>query len=500
MGEYPFKNLKGLTMSNMHPFFSKFRQKVSADDPLPGLRQGIVGKDALVHGPFGVKPMLYADYVASGRALKQVEDAILEDVLPYYANSHTEASYCGAYVTELRRAARAEIAHLCGADDAHAVIFTASGATAGINRLVHLFGLRTAIADGRGATVIHGPYEHHSNILPWRESGAHIVEIPEAAQGGPDLAVLDQVLVEAKQRHPNGVIVGTFSAASNVTGILTDVAEVTKRLKATNALAVWDYAGGGPYLPIMMSPSSDTQIDALVISPHKFAGGPAASGLLVLRKDAVSTEVPTFPGGGTVRYVSSTAHDYLTDISEREEAGTPNVVGDIRAALALIVKDVVGQQRIDQIDHSFAKRMLERLSSNPRLNVLGNLSCSRLPIFSLMIEDGPNGPIHPQYATRLLSDYHGIQVRGGCACAGPYGHHLLSIDDTTSAYLRDRILAGDVTQKPGFVRFNLSYLFTEEEFERIATAINGLPNLADQHLDLYRYDPTNGTYSSAVAA
>ena len=204
---------------------------------------------------------------------------------------------------------------------------------------------------------------------------------------------------------------------------------------------------------------------------------------MIVRKDAVATNIPTFPGGGTVRFVSSSFHDYLLDIAEREEAGTPNAIGDIRAALAMIVKDVVGQARIDAIDADLSRRMLAELQGMDRIHVLGRTDCPRLPIFSFLIEDGPNGPIDPQYATMLLSDMFGIQMRGGCACAGPYGHHLLDIGEERSAFLRDKILSGDLSEKPGFVRFNLSYLSTNEEFETIARALRQLPELADRYLD-----------------
>lgn len=454
-----------------------FRKQIEAADPISALRKGIIGKGCMIDGPFGQKPLLYADYVASGRALRQIETFILDEVLPYYANSHTEASYCGAFITGLRRESRAVIAELCGADDRHDVIFAGSGATAGLNRLVHLLGVSQAVRDGRGATVLIGPYEHHSNILPWRESGAEVVEIPEAAEGGPDLSVLSDRL-----KAVQGLVVGSFSAASNVSGIVTDVTAVTRMLKAAGALAVWDYAGGGPYLPIAMDPAKDAPIDALVLSPHKFIGGPGASGIFIVRKDAIRTSVPTSPGGGTVRFVSSTFHDYSLDIADREEAGTPNSVGDIRAALAMIVKDVVGQERIDAINADLSRRMLKEMAGMARIRLLGKTDCLRLPIFSFLIEDGPNGPVEPQFATRLLSDRFGIQMRGGCACAGPYGHHLLGIDEARSAGLRALILSGDLTGKPGFVRFNLSYLSTEEEFDTIVDALRALPGLADRQL------------------
>ncbi|MDP2740327.1 MAG: aminotransferase class V-fold PLP-dependent enzyme [Pseudorhodobacter sp.] len=453
------------------------------------MRSQLIGKDIVIEGPFGPQPMLYADYVASGRALEGVEMAVLRQVLPVYANSHTEASYCGARITTLRRAARARVAQLCGAGAEHAVIFTGSGATAGLNRLVHLLGVDRAVASGQGATVLIGPYEHHSNILPWRESGARVVEIPEAATGGPDMAALDAALAGA-----TGLVVGSFSAASNVTGITTDVVAVTRRLKAAGALAVWDYAGGGPYLPIAMTPAPDAPIDAISASPHKFLGGPGASGLLILRRDAVATGVPTFPGGGTVRFVSPSVHDYLSDVVEREEAGTPNIVGDIRAALAFEVKDAVGPAEIARRNAAFAVRGLAAFAAAPRIRLLGNPTCARLPIFSFIVTDGAGDLVNPQLATRMLSDGFGIQARGGCACAGPYGHRLLEIDAETSAAMRAAVLAGDTVNKPGFVRLNFSYLMSDAEVDRIIAAVLALPAFIDRYAHLYAYDAGAGVF------
>ncbi len=474
-----------------HAFFDTFRARFVGADAIDILRAGLIGRDLMVDGPFGEKPILYADYVASGRAVRQIEEAILEHVLPIYANSHTESSWCGEAITRLRQAARDEIARLCGAGADHAVIFTGSGATTGLNRLVHLLGVDKAVASGRGATIILGPYEHHSNILPWRESGARVIELPEAEHGGPDLKALDHALASA-----TGLVIGSFSAASNVSGILTDVAAVTRRLKAAGALAVWDYAGGGPYLPVDMTPAPDAPIDAIALSPHKFVGGPAASGLLVIRRDAVAATVPTFPGGGTVRFVNSDVQDYSLDIAEREEAGTPNIIGDIRAALTLILKDVIGTARIGAIDTALASDMMGEITAMEQVSVLGHTDTARLPIFSIVVTDRAGQPFHPQYITRLLSDYFGIQARGGCACAGPYGHQLLHIDRAMSDRLRQKILAGDLTEKPGFTRFSLNYLMTEDEVAHITQALRQLPDLAERMRGAYAFDGGTGTFSA----
>ena len=451
---------------------ARFARSLAVPDVVAALRAGVIGEGVPVPGPFGEHPLLYADYVASGRALRQVENFVMEEVLPYYANSHTEASFCGASMTRMRREARAIIARLTGATDEHAVIFTGSGATAGLNRLVHLFDVPQAAARGEQPIVFIGPYEHHSNILPWRESGAEVVEIDEAANGGPDLVQLESLLEATADRS---VRVGAFSAASNVTGIMTDTDIVTALLRRHNVISVWDYAGGAPYLSIDMRAGTEFAKDAVVLSAHKFLGGPGGSGVMILRRDATRRQSPVSPGGGTVRFVSPKAHDYSGDIVTREEAGTPNVVGDIRAALAFLVKDAIGQRFLDERHATLNARALAVWQQNPNIELLGVERGQRLPIFSFRVRDASKGGhIHQQLFTRMLSDCHGIQARGGCACAGPYAHRLLGISPEQSRQMRDSILNGVETDKPGWTRLNFSALLDDAKAERLITAVDQL--------------------------
>lgn len=449
---------------------------------LESLRAGLIGKDAVVTEPFGPKPMLYADYVASGRALSQVEEVILSEVLPYYSNSHTEASYCGAMMTSLRRDARQYIARACGAGEDDAVVFTGSGATAGLNRLVHLFGVPQVLRQGLPVRVVIGPYEHHSNVLPWRESGAEVIELPEAATGGPDQQALKAVLSAGKS---GGVLIGAFSAASNVTGELTDVAAITRILNDYGALAVWDYAAGAPYLPISMHPEQGARIDALVLSPHKFIGGPGASGVTIVRRGACVSKTPSQPGGGTVSFVSPWGHDYSPSIEAREESGTPNVIGDLRAALAFAVKLAMGEDVILARNAQLVRHALDSWAECSRIRLLGRHTLDKLPVFSFRLSDGCGGYVHHQLVTRMLSDIYGIQARGGCACAGPYVHRLLELDQSASEALRLRIKAGAEIEKPGFVRLNLSVLMSETEIDFIVDALKELSVSAAERASNY---------------
>ncbi len=477
-----------------------FRNRITTTHAVRDLSAGLFGEGGrLIPGGAegGDVPLIYADNVASGRALTQVEDFIRDEVLPFYANTHTDASYCGAHTTALREAARAEIARMTRAGgDAHEVIFTGSGATAGgLNRLVHLLG---GVNRAERPVVFIGPYEHHSNILPWRESRAEVVEIPEApGGGGPDLQALAQALHEYARAD---LKIGAFSAASNVTGIITDPDPVIDLLRAHGALAVWDYAGAGPYLSI-----DATRMDAIAVSPpHKFPGGPGgASGVLILRKDAVRARCPSWPGGGTVSFVSPWRHDYVDDLAAREEAGTPNIVGDIRAGLAFLVKEAVGEGTIATREAQFRAMAEAAWCANPQITILGVDKPHRLPIFSLIIRDGGAGnPVSPpQLFTRMLSDLYGIQARGGCACAGPYGHRLLGIEQAQSQAIHDALAAGDMVEKPGWTRLNFTYLDDTVKVTRILDAVRELTATFDQHRSKYVFDPpASGQWSRRAKA
>ena len=305
---------------------------------LERIRQGVIGDGEVMDGPYGRRRITYADYTASGRSLDFVEDLIRDQVLPRYANTHTESSGTGKQTGRLREDARRIIRDAVGGTDDDLVIFSGSGATAAINKLVGILELRLPaglseryrlleqIPPGERPVVLVGPYEHHSNELPWRESIADVVVIDEDADGHIDLAQLEQRLVEHADRP---LRIGSFSAASNVTGTLTDADRVAALLHEHGALSFWDYAAAGPYVPIRMRASAPGRLDhkdAVFLSPHKFVGGPQTPGVLVVRRELVRNSVPTEPGGGTVAFVDPTGHRYLDDPIAREEGGTPAIV------------------------------------------------------------------------------------------------------------------------------------------------------------------------------
>lgn len=471
-----------------------FQNLLDQDNLISLLRDGQIGRDALVDGPFGPKPLIYADYVASGRALQQIETFIVEKILPYYSNSHTDASFCGSFCTQTRHSARRYIAEQLGATDDYSVLFTGAGATAGINRIISMLDLYKLVRDGKRVVVIVGPYEHHSNLLPWRETGADVIELPESENGGPDLQALKDTLDNYATADR---LIGAFSAASNVTGIVTDVEAVSQILHKYGALSIWDFACAAPYLPMSLNADTDKSLDAMVFSTHKFLGGPAASGITVIRNAIAENKVPTWPGGGTVSYVSPWSHVYSDSLVHREEAGTPNVIGDIRAALVLMVKQALGVHWLENRQSQLRAKALAAWSINPLIELLGLTSPERcLPIFSFRVKDKTGGHVHHQLFTRLLSDVYGIQARGGCACAGSYAHRLLDIDKSYSQTLLDSLSSGNEADKPGWIRLNFSAMMSDSTVDKIISSVNALTQSVDQYQSYYtlnshtaRYEP-----------
>jgi selenocysteine lyase/cysteine desulfurase len=399
--------------------------------------------------PLGPRRAAYADHTASGRALSFIEDVIRDQVLPFYANTHTESSGTGRQTTHLRGEARQLIREAVGGGDEHAVVFTGSGSTGAIDKLLRILGLHLPPDPDARPVVFVGPYEHHSNELPWRESAAEVVPIAEDPDGRIDLGHLDQELLRSAGRP---LRIGSFSAGSNVTGALTDTDAVAELLHRHGALACFDYAAAGPHLQVAMTAADHRPLaykDAVFLSPHKFPGGPGTPGVLVVRKELVRNPVPTVPGGGTITYVHAAGQHYLDDAAHREEGGTPAIVESIRAGLVFQLQQAVGAAAIAEREGSFVRRAIRSWRANPAIELLGDLDADRLPIVSFRVRTPGGRRLHHNFVVALLNDLFGIQARGGCSCAGPYGHRLLGIDPDRANAFASQAVAGWLGIKPG---------------------------------------------------
>jgi selenocysteine lyase/cysteine desulfurase len=476
------------------------------DDLIQLIRDSLIGADEAVAGPFGLRRVTYADYTASGRSLSFIEDYLRDAVMPLYANTHTESSGTGLQTTRFREDARDIVRTALGGNKKeHALIFCGAGSTGAVDKLVAILNLRIpadledryhlsqAIPAGERPVVFIGPFEHHSNELPWRESIADLVTIHEDADGHIDLAELERRLEEHKDRP---LKIGSFSAASNVTGIVSDTRAISSLLHRHGALSFWDFAAAAPYVDISMDGK-----DAIFLSPHKLIGGPGTPGVLLIRRELLKNRVPAVVGGGTVAYVNSDTHVYLHDPEHREEGGTPAILESIRCGLVFQLKEQVGVPSIREREESFIHRAIERWSKHPNIEILGNPNAERLSIVSFVIRYGATGQhLHHNFVVAVLNDLFGIQSRGGCSCAGPYGHRLLGIDYATSLRYESETRKGCDGIKPGWARVNFNYFIEEEVFDFICSAVEIVASDGWKLLPQYAFNPETGLWRHAAGA
>ena len=496
------------------------------------IKDSVIGDFFSFPTAYGDRSMVYADYIASGRSLSFIEDYIKQVVLPDYANTHTSTSWVGLQTTFFRQEARSIIKRCINASEEDLILFTGTGTTGAVNKLVQVLKLsnwgtkKSYYQQNRWGSVdcklcsmsfsTQGKYikhlssglhvgnitahdestqkeapvvflsifEHHSNLLPWREAGAGIVLIGEDSTGGLDLAQLEAEL--EKNQHKTHKI-GSFIAASNITGLLTDVKSIARLLKTHGALAFFDYATAAPYCEINMNPSPDENIDGIFFSGHKFLGGPGCPGVLAVKKKFFGNETPVEPGGGTVFFVTENSQTYIFNPEEREEGGTPDIIGAIRLGLAFQLKEAVGEKFIFDKEIKTASEVTERLKKIPNFTLLGNADLEKLPVFFFVVRCGARF-FHQSFIAALFNDLFGIECRGGCACAGPYALKLLGISSEIAVELENTLKEGFDLFRPGFVRISFNYFFEQETVDYIIAACEFIAENAIWFLPQYKFD------------
>ncbi|KAK9670434.1 hypothetical protein RND81_13G201800 [Saponaria officinalis] len=505
----------------------------SPEEKLSWVRSQIIGGGAEFESPFGKRRITYADSTATSRSLRFIEDYILTNVLPFYGNTHTGDSYVGQQSTKMVEASSQYIKRCLRAKEEDAILFCGSGTTSAIKRLQEVMGLAIApilrakvlqsLQDEEKWVVFVGPYEHHSNLLSWRQSLADVVEIGLTHDGGSiDMDSL-RTQLEFYERT-NRPMLGSFSACSNVTGIVTDTRALARLLHRHGAFACFDFAASGPYVEINMKSGEIDGYDAVFMSPHKFIGGPGTPGILCMNKKLYQLHnyPPSTCGGGTVSYVNGFTDEdtlYLDNVEERENAGTPQIIQTVRAALTFWIKEYIGYQTIKNKESYYMTIALESLGKNNNIEILGPINkVKRLSILSFLVYPTRNQsisldqlqnrentidrllkhdqkPLNGRFVAKLLNDLFGIQARGGCACAGPYGHHLLNVDKAYSLALRASIQQSYEGVKPAWTRISFPYYMSKEEFEFVLVALEFVAFYGLRFLPLYDLNWKNGNWT-----
>ncbi|MBK7228635.1 MAG: aminotransferase class V-fold PLP-dependent enzyme [Ignavibacteriales bacterium] len=470
-------------MSELEKYFSKFRKN-------------IVGIDADFETPFGTKKIIYADWIASGRLYKPIEEKLCNTFGPYVANTHSESSVTGTTMTLAYHQAHKIIKEHVNANQDDVIITAGSGMTTVICKFQRLLGLKIPeqlvdyvnLPEELKPVVFTTHMEHHSNQTTWIETIAEVVVINPNDDGLVDVNDFRIKLEKYKNRK---LKIGAFTAASNVTGIESDYHELAKIIHKEGGYCFVDFACSAPYTKIDMHPSDpEEKLDAIFFSPHKFLGGPGTPGVLVFDSKLYHNKVPDLPGGGTVDWTNPWGqHKFVANIEAREDGGTPAFLQTIKAALCIKLKEEMTIGKIRAREEELVKYALDGLKKIPTLHILAGNIEHRLGAISFYVEN-----IHYNLLVKLLNDRYGVQVRGGCSCAGTYGHYLLHVDPNRSKIITDKIDQGDLSEKPGWVRMSIHPTMTNEELKTIIDGIAQIINDIDDWSKDYIYDKTKNEY------
>jgi selenocysteine lyase/cysteine desulfurase len=455
---------------------STTKKKSSLEQYFEAFRNNIVGNNEYFESPYGRKKIIYADWTASGRLYKPIEEKLLNEIGPFVANTHTETSITGSAMTHAYHEARNIIKKHVNASKDDILITVGTGMTGAINKFQRILGLKvnenlkdhTEIPEEKRPIIFVSHMEHHSNQTSWLETIARVEVIPSNKDGLPCLIKLEE-LIEKNKECP--IKIAALTGCSNVTGIRTNYHDIAKVMHKNNGLCFVDFACSAPYVNIDMHPETEEEyLDAITFSPHKFLGGPGSSGVLIFNKKLYKNLVPDNPGGGTVSYTNPWGnHDYIDDIKTREDGGTPGLLQAIKIALSIQLKEQMGVQNILDREHELIDIVFNSLSEIDNLQILAPKHKDRLGVFSFYIDDA-----HYNLIVKLLNDRFGVQTRGGCSCAGTYGHYLLNVDEPTSKAIEQKILEGCLIERPGWIRMSIHPTITNTEMKFICDAIKSV--------------------------
>lgn len=484
-------------MSELENYFNKFRENIT-------------GIDTYIDTPWGMKKLVYADWIASGRLYGPIERRISMEIGPMIGNTHSESSATGKAMTDAYHLAQKIVKRHVNANENDVLIFTGTGMTSALAKLQRILGLKVPEQAINYCVFTHGEYsncreipnenrpvvflthtEHHSNHTSWFETLADVVVLEPSADLRVDPRNLEK---EIKKYRNRPLLIGSFSACSNVTGYIPPFYELARIMHENNGYCFIDFAASAPYVDIDMHPQNSLeQLDAVFFSPHKFLGGPGSAGVLVFNNQLYRNDTPDTPGGGTVKWTNRWGgYSYISDIEVKEDGGTPGFLQGIKAALAVTLKERMGTDKIHQREEELISLAFRELSGIKGLHILAENITERLGVFSFYVDN-----VHHNLVTRLLNDRFGIQVRGGCSCAGTYGHFLLNVDFKLSNEITRRIEAGDLSMKPGWVRLSLHPTMTDKELLFIADAIRQVVENATEWAKDYSYDRHTNEFNNS---
>jgi len=450
----------------------------------------LVGIDLEFESPFGTKKIVYTDWTASGRLYRPIEEKILNDFGPYVANTHTETTESGTAMTMAYHKAKAIIKTHVNSNEDDILILSGSGMTSMVNKFQRILELKMPenlqhyanIPIEIKPIVFITHMEHHSNQTSWLETIAKVVIIPP---GKNSLFSLDNLKVLLEQYKDYTLKIATVTGGSNVTGIQVPCHDIAKLMHSYYGVCFVDYACAAPYIDIdMHTEDKNAALDAIFFSPHKFLGGPGTSGVLIFNKKLYKNMIPDHPGGGTVSWTNPWGeHKYIDDIEDREDGGTPGFLQAIKIALAIKLKEQMGVKQMLDREHEILQTIFSELGNIDTINILAAKHQDRLGVISFYIDD-----LHFNLGVKLLNDRFGIQTRGGCSCAGTYGHYLLHVDYEMSNKLVNKISLGDLLRKPGWIRMSIHPTTTNKEIEFVCDSIKALAKNHKVWVKDYNYD------------